>query len=239
MESNRSSLYLFTGVVVLTFLLAIVLTVVYVNNSPGGAAPQTIAEAETPSGEGAAAAEAPEQESEASDAEQAPEASQSANAEGSSSEDSKSSEADSGGEADGSGDPNVTIEDGVQVVKLTGDDQMQYNINEFRVKAGQPIRIEFEHVGNLPKQAMGHNVVVLEPGTNHAQFAQKGQKYAQQDYIPQGEQAQAKIVAHTEMVGSGGTSSVQFTVKDPGKHPYVCTFPAHFATMNGTMIVEE
>ena len=55
MESNRSSLYLFTGVVVLTFLLAVVLTAVYVSISPGGAVPANVSQASNETG-GAATA---------------------------------------------------------------------------------------------------------------------------------------------------------------------------------------
>lgn len=36
-------------------------------------------------------------------------------------------------------------------VSLTGNDQMQFNKNEIRVKAGQTVRLTFAHVAKWPK----------------------------------------------------------------------------------------
>jgi len=123
-------------------------------------------------------------------------------------------------------------------IKITGNDQMLYDKTEFTVKSGQKVTIEFEHVGKLPKIAMGHNVCVLKPGTALPAFAMKCAPAAASDYIPQDPESKKVIVAHTAMVGGGETTSTTFTAGEPGTYPYLCTFPGHFAQMSGKMIVE-
>ncbi|MGH2623531.1 MAG: plastocyanin/azurin family copper-binding protein, partial [Sphingobacterium sp.] len=49
---------------------------------------------------------------------------------------------------------------------IEGNDQMQYNINLMRVKAGEPVEITLKNVGSMPKESMGHNFVLLKPGVD-------------------------------------------------------------------------
>ena len=49
---------------------------------------------------------------------------------------------------------------------------MQFDIKEFTVTAGEK-ELEFKNTGNLPKIAMGHNLVVLKAGISGIQFGQK------------------------------------------------------------------
>ena len=125
------------------------------------------------------------------------------------------------------------------VVQITGNDQMQYNIDRFEVKAGQTVRIELSHIGQLDDEVMGHNVVVLKMGENPEQFAmdvlQNGGSL-ENDYVPQA--VQGRVIAHTEVVGGGESTSIEFTAPaQPGDYPFLCTFPAHVATMKGVMVV--
>lgn len=123
-------------------------------------------------------------------------------------------------------------------LELTGNDQMQYNKNALEVVTGQEVTIHLKHIGKLPKAAMGHNVVVLKQGTELPAFAAKCAPAAATDYIPQDEESQKLIVAHTEMVGGGEETSVTFTAPEPGVYPYLCTFPGHFAIMQGKLTVK-
>lgn len=134
----------------------------------------------------------------------------------------------------------VTVdEDGVAQVTIGGNDQMQYTVHEFSVEAGQEVELTFVHEGNLPVEAMGHNVVILPAGEDYVAFAQKVQSEGgrlENDYLP--ESMREGLIAHTDMVGGGETSTVRFTAPEtPGEYPYLCTFPAHYATMNGIMTV--
>jgi azurin len=147
--------------------------------------------------------------------------------------------ADSGDQADGSDDGDDQAKGEVKVIKMTGNDQMQYNINEFTVKAGQKVKIEFEHVGNLPVQGMGHNVVIIEQRLDPIAFSSKcATGSVQNSYLP--EKQRDQVIAFTEMIGGGESTSVTFTAPEKtGDYPYLCTFPAHTASgMRGTMTVQ-
>jgi azurin len=123
-------------------------------------------------------------------------------------------------------------------VELTGNDQMQYDKKEFTVTEGDNVTLKFKHIGKLPKAAMGHNVVILKPGTAMPTFAMKCAPAAATDYIPADAESTALIVAHTKMIGGGEETSITFTAPAAGEYPYLCTFPGHFGVMNGKMTVK-
>jgi len=119
---------------------------------------------------------------------------------------------------------------------LEGNDQMQYNKTELRVKAGQPITLVFKHTGKMEKTAMGHNFVVLKPGTDLNAFAQKAMTAKDNDYIPKSESA--SVIAHTKLIGGGESDTIEFTITEKGTYDYICSFPGHFSMMKGKLIVE-
>src|SRR5690606_19867866 len=87
------------------------------------------------------------------------------------------------------------------VLELEGNDQMQFNKKEFRVKAGEEITLTLKHVGTIAKTAMGHNFVLLKQGTDLGAFEQKALTAKDTDYIPKSESA--SIIAHTKLLGGG------------------------------------
>lgn len=119
---------------------------------------------------------------------------------------------------------------------LEGNDQMQYDKTELRVKAGQPITLVFKHTGKMEKTAMGHNFVVLKQGTDLNAFAQKAMTAKDSDYIPKSESA--SVIAHTKLIGGGESDTIEFTIAEKGTYDYICSFPGHFSMMKGKLIVE-
>jgi len=67
---------------------------------------------------------------------------------------------------------------------LSGDDAMKFDKELFRVKAGEPVELTFKNVGSLPKESMGHNVVILKPGTDLAAFGGEAVSAPADEYIP-------------------------------------------------------
>lgn len=136
--------------------------------------------------------------------------------------------------------PSTTVEtpsDGVRTIQLTGNDTMQYNINEIRVQAGESIRVVFTNIGKMPKQAMSHNWVLLKPMDPSAMNAWAMSAATKAPtYLPDDKSA---ILASTQMLGPGESDTIEFAAPEqPGTYPYLCTFPGHFAIMKGTLIVE-
>lgn len=126
-------------------------------------------------------------------------------------------------------------QDGMVEVILTGNDQMKFNLKEIKVKAGQKVKLTLKHVGKLDKSAMGHNFVLLKQGTDLPQFAEKALAAKANEYIPQGSD---KVIAHTNMIGGGEETSVEFTAPSAGTYDFICSFPGHYIQMQGKFIVE-
>ncbi|SMD01693.1 azurin [Pedobacter nyackensis] len=122
------------------------------------------------------------------------------------------------------------------VLALEGNDQMQYNQTEFKVAAGQTITLTLKHTGKLEKNAMGHNFVLLKPGTDVNTFAQKALGAKDNDYIPKSESA--SIIAHTKLLGGGESDTITFTVIEKGTYDFICSFPGHVSMMKGKLIAE-
>ena len=123
-------------------------------------------------------------------------------------------------------------------IEITGNDQMQYNIKAFEVTEGQKVVLSFKHIGQLPAIAMGHNVVILKSGTAVQAFATKCAPAKDTGYIPQDEESKKQIVAHTKMLGCGESEEITFTAPAAGDYPFICSFPGHFAIMQGVMTVK-
>lgn len=122
------------------------------------------------------------------------------------------------------------------VLVIEGNDQMQFSTNELRAIAGKAIKLTLKHVGKIPKEAMGHNLVILQEGTDEVAFAAKAIEAKDTDYIPASEKA--SIVAHTKLLGGGEEDTIEFTVDKKGTYNFLCTFPGHVAMMKGVLIVE-
>ncbi len=118
-------------------------------------------------------------------------------------------------------------------LEITSNDTMQFNTKSFEVKAGEEITLVLKNLGKLPKAAMGHNLVILKPGSNVAGFATAAVRAVVNEYIPTDDANKAMIIAHTKLLGPGEEDAVTFTLPDTGAYPFVCSFPGHFALMQG------
>jgi azurin len=123
-------------------------------------------------------------------------------------------------------------------IEITANDQMQYNIKAFEVTEGQKVVLSLKHIGQLPAVAMGHNVVILAAGTAVPAFATKCAPAKDTDYIPQDEDSKKEMIAHTKLLGGGESDQITFTAPAAGEYPFICSFPGHFAIMQGVMTVK-
>ncbi|SEK70481.1 plastocyanin/azurin family copper-binding protein [Parapedobacter koreensis] len=118
---------------------------------------------------------------------------------------------------------------------LEGNDLMKYNKTLFRVKAGQPVKLTFHNAGEMPKESMGHNVVILQPGTDLPAFGGEAIKAPDAEYIPA--TFASSIIAHTKLLGPGETDTIEFTL-EAGVYPFLCSFPGHYGVMQGKIVAE-
>lgn len=132
-------------------------------------------------------------------------------------------------------DTKKEADDNVANIAITANDQMQFSTKEIKVKAGQKVKLTLRHIGTLDKNIMGHNFVILKPGVDMAGFATKASTEKENDYIPKDTQ---DVIVHTKLIGGGETTSIEFDAPPAGTYTFMCSFPAHFAMMNGEFIVE-
>lgn len=141
-------------------------------------------------------------------------------------------------EAPGSDIPGINDVAVTDHIELQGQDDMKYDKTLFKIKAGQEVKLTFKNVGKLPKEAMGHNVVILKEGTDVEAFALEALKEKANDYIPQSAQMKNDIIVHTKLLGPGESDTITFTIADKGVYTFICTFPGHHGTMHGQIVVE-
>jgi azurin len=118
---------------------------------------------------------------------------------------------------------------------ISGNDQMQYDKHELSVSAScTEVTVTLHHTGKLPKEAMGHNWVLVN-GKDLDAVANAGMSAGlQNNYVAPGDK---RVLAHTKTIGGGETTSVTFPTSILTKgsdYKYLCTFPGHHATMRGT-----
>jgi azurin len=137
-------------------------------------------------------------------------------------------------QADGAGTADQTV-----TLNPKGN-QMKYRQTSFTVAPGATVKLVFDNTATSP--SMQHNVVVLTKAPEQQYFQKVGEAGmsagSTNEYVPSG--MEDLILAHTSMAQPGETVSVTFTAPDEtGDYGYVCTFPGHWATMQGTMKVRS
>ncbi|SHI92606.1 plastocyanin/azurin family copper-binding protein [Algibacter luteus] len=120
-------------------------------------------------------------------------------------------------------------------IVLTSNDVMQYNLKEIKAKAGQKVKLTLRHIGKLDINVMGHNVVILKQGVDLTEFAGKAAIERENKYIPKDSQ---DIIAHTDLIGGGQVTSIEFVAPEAGTYDFLCSFPGHSGIMKGKFIVE-
>jgi azurin len=120
------------------------------------------------------------------------------------------------------------------IVRITGNDQMRYSATRIEVPAGK-VKIELKNAGVLPKEAMGHNLMVLKPGSDPIAFATKGIAAKATDYVAP--EVADQVLARTKVLGPGESETIELELA-AGTYPFVCTFPGHAAIMNGQLVVQ-
>jgi len=122
--------------------------------------------------------------------------------------------------------------------EIEGSDAMQFNVGSITVPAScTSFTITLKHTGTMPVAAMGHNVVIAQASDMQAVAADGMAAGAAAMYVKPGD---TRVIAHSDIVGGGQSTSVSFDVgkiKDGGPYEFFCSFPGHSAMMKGTIAV--
>jgi azurin len=121
-------------------------------------------------------------------------------------------------------------------INLQANENMRFNKELFKIHAWKKITLIFKNTAAPSNTAMTHNVVILQPGTDIADFADVARNAQKEQYIPSA--VASLIIAHTRQVGGGESDEVEFTINQPGVYDFICSFPGHWGTMQGKIVAE-
>lgn len=123
-------------------------------------------------------------------------------------------------------------------LSIDGNDAIQFSESELTVsKDCGEVTLTLNHVGNLPKSAMGHNWVLTKTSAAQPVVSDGINAGLANNYLKPDDD---RVLAHTEVIGGGESTSITFSVADleaGGDYTFFCSFPGHFAIMKGKFIV--
>jgi azurin len=106
---------------------------------------------------------------------------------------------------------------------------MRYATTRIEAPAGATVRLVMDNTGTT-SPAMVHNVVVLRAPSDVQRVGLAAATAP--DNIP----TDPAILVHTPLTGPGERRAVVFKMPPAGAYPFICTWPGHFATMQGTLV---
>ena len=116
---------------------------------------------------------------------------------------------------------------------LNSNDAMLFDKKVIKVSSGEQVTLTLNHVGQIAKDFMGHNFVLLKKGVDVDDFGQRAILARDNDYIPEGDD----FIVTTKMLGGGESDTIVFDAPEPGKYIFICTFTGHYQLMQGDFIV--
>ncbi|KTT24835.1 azurin [Pseudacidovorax intermedius] len=120
-------------------------------------------------------------------------------------------------------------------VQIDGNDAMQFNKTAIDVpKACKSFTVQLRHAGKMPKAAMGHNWVLAKTADVQAVANDGIAAGLDKQYVKPGD---ARVIAHTRVVGGGESDSVAVDVsklKAGESYTFFCSFPGHSGVMKGS-----
>ena len=120
----------------------------------------------------------------------------------------------------------------IQVQAIPG---LLYDVTEIKAKPGERLTIEFKNTDSIP-----HNWVLARAGTlQEVGMASNNMlsnpKAAELHYVPESDD----VLHYTPMLYHNQRHSMNLNAPEqPGRYPYLCTFPGHWAVMKGELVVE-
>lgn len=122
--------------------------------------------------------------------------------------------------------------------EIEGTDAMQFNVGSITVPAScTKFTITLKHSGQMPVAAMGHNIVIAKAADMQGVTADGIGAGAAAGYLKAGD---TRVIAHTELVGGGQSTTVTFpvaSIQGDGPYEFFCSFPGHSTAMKGSIAV--
>ncbi|GIU02204.1 azurin [Shewanella morhuae] len=124
-------------------------------------------------------------------------------------------------------------------LKIAATDAMQFDTKELSVPAScKEVTLTLTHSGALPKAAMGHNWVLAKAADMSGVATDGMSAGPDANYVKVDD---ARVIAHTPLVGGGESTSITFSTAGMNAaeaYQFFCTFPGHWAIMQGNFKIK-
>jgi len=121
-------------------------------------------------------------------------------------------------------------------ITVDATDAMAFSTKAIDVsKTCKEFTINLKHVGKLPKNVMGHNLVISKASDEKAVLADGSKAGLATEYVKAGD---TRVIAHTKIIGGGETASTKFAVSKlnaQDAYTFYCSFPGHAFMMKGVL----
>ena len=125
---------------------------------------------------------------------------------------------------------------GARPITIRTGSNLSFETRSFTVRPGEALKLTIDNPDVVP-----HNWALARPGTLQRVGELTNRMISDPDaalrhYVPD----TSDVLAYTDIVLPRGSFTVYFRAPEqPGRYPYLCTFPGHWMVMNGEMIVSS
>ncbi len=121
-------------------------------------------------------------------------------------------------------------------ITVDATDVMTFSTKSIDVsKTCKDFTINLKHIGKLPKNIMGHNLVISKESDKPAVLEDGSKAGLTNEYVKAND---ARVVAYTKIIGGGETASTKFAVNKLNTKDgfaFYCSFPGHAFGMKGVV----
>ena len=119
---------------------------------------------------------------------------------------------------------------------ISGSDMMKFDTTEINIdKNCEKFVITLKHSGNLPINAMGHNIVFLETKNLQKITSKVNMSHGiDNGFIPE----LKEVLFKSKMIGGGQETTLEIDPNDfisGREYMFICSFPGHYALMKGKL----
>lgn len=125
-------------------------------------------------------------------------------------------------------------------VTVDSTDQMSFDTKEIKIsKSCKTFTVNLTHGGTLPKNVMGHNLVIAKTADMAGITTEGMAAGIDANYLKAGDD---RVIAHTKIIGAGEKDAVTFDVaklKAGEDYSFFCSFPGHSSMMKGAVTLVD
>ena len=123
-------------------------------------------------------------------------------------------------------------------ISIEATASMAFSTKEIIInKTCKEVNLTLKNAGNMPKAAMGHNLVITKKADMQALLTEGNAAGLSKNFVKDNDD---RVIAHTAVLGGGESATIKFkTDKLNAKDAFAffCSFPGHSAVMNGVVKV--